>query len=216
MGLVINWITNIILLILFATVLELLLPNASTHRYIKLVIGLILLLILLQPVLSLFKMDTENVISQMEKWGQSLNADVENIDDLEKSDIESVSLAYISEQVAVQLKKQANAKLVEEYGKTIIDVNVTFHSLHEPTDKENFSGVEVTIAPAGASEESVEGEGDDENIHIAKIEIDNKTPEEDNTEEEREGTRDMRSRLSSIWEVPEDLITLYEEGGDNK
>ncbi|WP_169837538.1 stage III sporulation protein AF [Salipaludibacillus agaradhaerens] len=215
MGLVINWITNIILLILFATILELLLPNASTHRYIKLVIGLILLLILLQPVLSLFKMDTENVISQMEKWGQSINADMENIDDLEKSDIESVSLAYISEQVAVQLKKQANAKLVEEYGMTIIDVTVAFHSLHEPTDKENFAGIEVTIAPAGASEESVEGEGDDENIHIAKIEIENKAPEEVNTEE-GEGTRDMRDRLSYLWEVPEDLITIYEEGGDNK
>ncbi|UTR14482.1 stage III sporulation protein AF [Salipaludibacillus sp. LMS25] len=215
MGLVISWITNIILLILFATVLELLLPNASTHRYIKLVIGLMLLLILLQPVLSLFKMDTENVISQMEKWSQTINADMEKIDDLEKSDIESVSLAYISEQVAVQLKKQANPKLIEEYGKTITDVHVTFHSLHEPADKENFSGIEVTIAPAGTSEESVKDEGDDEDIHIAKIEIENESPEEIDTEE-GEGTRDMRSRLSYLWEVPEDLIILYEEGGDKE
>jgi len=65
MALISSWITNILLLILFATILELLLPNSSTQRYVKLVVGLMILVAMLQPVLSIFHEDPETLMEKV-------------------------------------------------------------------------------------------------------------------------------------------------------
>lgn len=48
------WLKKIVLLVLLATVLDLLLPNTELQRYVKLVMGLLILLVILSPVLTLF------------------------------------------------------------------------------------------------------------------------------------------------------------------
>ncbi|NLL19743.1 MAG: stage III sporulation protein AF, partial [Clostridia bacterium] len=45
---------NLVLLLLLATFLEMLLPKSDLTRYIRLVVGLFVLLTILQPVLDLF------------------------------------------------------------------------------------------------------------------------------------------------------------------
>ena len=57
MSFVITWLTNIILLILLATILELLLPKNALQKYVKMVVGLLLLIVLLQPVFTIFTED---------------------------------------------------------------------------------------------------------------------------------------------------------------
>lgn len=47
------WLKKIVLLVLLATVLDLLLPNTELQRYVKLVMGLIILLVILNPILTL-------------------------------------------------------------------------------------------------------------------------------------------------------------------
>lgn len=47
------WLKKIVLLVLLATVLDLLLPNTELQRYVKLVMGLIILLVILSPILTL-------------------------------------------------------------------------------------------------------------------------------------------------------------------
>ncbi|WP_238540513.1 stage III sporulation protein AF [Paenibacillus mucilaginosus] len=49
-----DWLRSIILVILLATFVDLLLPNAAMQRYVRTVISLFLLLTLLQPLFTLF------------------------------------------------------------------------------------------------------------------------------------------------------------------
>jgi stage III sporulation protein AF len=54
------WIKHIILLILFATFLELLIPNNDYKKFIKVIMGLLLLLAVLQPVLDIVDRSWDN------------------------------------------------------------------------------------------------------------------------------------------------------------
>jgi stage III sporulation protein AF len=52
-----NWLKEIILVILLATFVDLLLPSSTMHRYVKVVLSLLILLTILSPVLSLLRAD---------------------------------------------------------------------------------------------------------------------------------------------------------------
>ena len=49
-----GWLTQIILVVLLATFVDLILPNRSMQRYVKLVVSLFILMTILSPVLQLF------------------------------------------------------------------------------------------------------------------------------------------------------------------
>ena len=46
-----SWISNIIIFILLATVIDMLLPSSSLQKYTKMVIGLLLIAIIITPIL---------------------------------------------------------------------------------------------------------------------------------------------------------------------
>lgn len=214
MALISSWIANIILLILFATILELMLPNSSTHRYVKLVIGLMILMAMLQPVLSLFQEDPEVILQEMVQWDTGIGEEEWNFNELEKSDIESEQLAYISEQVAVQLKSLAEEPLLEEFNKHIVSLDISFESLYETEETDttdNLTNVHVVVQdvppePSGETNEKID-------IKVESIEITGNY-ESYQTEEELEGHIEMIDRLSEIWEIPEGKITIQDKGGN--
>ena len=55
-----EWVTNIILFILFATVIDMLLPNSKFQKYTKMVTGLLLIAIILTPIFKFLTQDFEN------------------------------------------------------------------------------------------------------------------------------------------------------------
>lgn len=57
-----EWVKHIVLLILMATFLDLILPNSSMRKYVKLVVGFLLILLILSPILQLFKLDQDRLL----------------------------------------------------------------------------------------------------------------------------------------------------------
>ncbi|MCE5287356.1 MAG: stage III sporulation protein AF [Pelosinus sp.] len=55
MGAVTIWVKNIILVILFASFTELLLPNTSMKRFIRVIMGIFIMLAILNPILYFFQ-----------------------------------------------------------------------------------------------------------------------------------------------------------------
>ena len=52
-----NWIRNLITIVILANIIELLLPNSSMRRYVKVVMGFFILLTVLHPLFNLLKVD---------------------------------------------------------------------------------------------------------------------------------------------------------------
>ncbi|MGB7999247.1 MAG: stage III sporulation protein AF [Anaerobacillus sp.] len=151
MDMITGWITNIIVLILLATVLELLLPNSSMQRYVKMVIGLMLMAVILSPVLSIFTKDFDSMLRSATLDSSTENKKMENAIESKKSEIQASNAAYIEEQMAVQMKSQVEKELREQFNLEISSVAL---DLTEVDGEKNIDHIIVTVNEAG-SEKSV-------------------------------------------------------------
>ncbi len=151
-----TWVTNIIVFILFAIVLDMLLPSSSMQKYTKLVIGLLLTAIFLTPILTLFKQDfasnLQHEIMTNGVWGGQA---MENSMETKKKEIEETQQAYILEQMAVQLKNDAEKELMESSGYEIRDVEIRLINPNGEMKEENIESIHVTLEEQ--SEEEMEG-----------------------------------------------------------
>lgn len=205
MDLLIQWVTQIIVFLLLAAVIDLLVPATAMKKYIRLVVGLILILIFLKPVFFLFNIDIhqalESSFSQLNQ--QQLKDDsVENLIEMQKSEIEDTQDAYILEQMAVQLKDIAKDPLIEKFQVEI--ANIEFHFATE--NNYTFEDLEEVIVYL---RESDGGEGAANAIDEVVID----TEDEPIVNEERQDDEQIKSLLYEIWELDDKKLTVNWKGG---
>ncbi|MED3498069.1 stage III sporulation protein AF [Brevibacillus agri] len=143
------WLKKIILLVLLAAFLDLILPNTTLQRYVKMVMGLILLLTIISPVFSLFSLSQDDLALRLDRYQQELNkpASVEwkkMTDKLLGQQNEQMT-AYVQAQVAAAVKAQIKA----DYGVEVADVAVVIEQKQqgEPT----LSRMELVIGEADSA-----------------------------------------------------------------
>ncbi|MCA1058165.1 stage III sporulation protein AF [Rossellomorea aquimaris] len=197
-----DWITNIIIFVLLATVIDMLLPSSNMQKYTKIVTGLLLITIILTPLFKLMSTDFDEVMKSIDFNGQSQNKSVENEIEMKKKEIQASQRAYILEQMAVQMKQQAEKELMDEHGKVIEKITVQAEDLEKVPD----SITEVSVVM-----KDKESEEDSSIETVQHVEIDTgsearmKAPEED--------TSQMASLLAKQWNLTPDKIFITVEGG---
>src|SRR5690625_3318494 len=133
---IVQWVTQIIIFLLLAAIIDLLIPRNSLKKYVKLVSGLILMLIFLKPLFYLFNFNVdkslEPLLSQLYHEESSAHS-VENLTKMQKTDIQATQHAYILEQMANQLKDIANAPLIETHQVEISTIEFLFTSEEQIT-----------------------------------------------------------------------------------
>lgn len=114
MTLIAEWIRNIIVFIIFATLLDMLLPSSTLGKYVQFVIGLLLFVLLAAPLFEVFKMPVQEALERV-IFSNGNEENVQNRMEEKKIEIQARQHAYILEQMAVQLKKQVNPILMEDF-----------------------------------------------------------------------------------------------------
>ena len=192
-----EWIGNIIVLILIAVIMELLVPNTSLQQYVKMVIGLLLILILLSPLLHIFSMDEGNMFESIQ-FSESFSdlAFEKSVND-KKSEIQAAQDAYIEEQMAVQMRNQIDEELMERYEVKVKDIELTL--------KKDGSGEDETI----------------DTVHVTLTEENRIEPietiaigDESHKRGHDDSVNDIRKFLAEKWEINEEVITLDMKGGN--
>ncbi|HLR40481.1 MAG TPA: stage III sporulation protein AF, partial [Virgibacillus sp.] len=151
MDMLTQWVTQIIVFILLATIIDLIIPATAMKKYVKLVIGLILILIFLKPVFYLFDINIqqslETSISQLyeEEMGEE---NIENLTKMQKKEIQASQDAYILEEMAVQLKTLAEDPLLENYQAVITNIDFEFST----EEKDTYEDLEEVIVYLQESE----------------------------------------------------------------
>ncbi len=201
MSFIYEWVTNIILIILLATILELLLPSSAFQKYVKVVIGLLLIISILNPLIKFFSVDLNSQLASFQLEGSGEDQEqLKNLIENKKSEIQASQDAYILEQMAVQLRQQVEGKLENQFDKRLKDVVVQDQSQIDSARDQWV--VHVTV-------ESFEGEQSIEVVREVKID----TSTSLQTEEESPDMAEIEQFLSKEWEIPTDQIVLVEEGG---
>ncbi|AKO94097.1 stage III sporulation protein AF [Priestia filamentosa] len=207
MGALTEWVTNIILFILLATIIDLLLPSSSMQKYAKMVIGLLLMLIILTPVFSIFKVNVDKLFTAINSSSISQENSSKNLLDLKKKEIQASQDAYILEQMAVQLEEGVKEELVKEYGVEVSGVEV--HMKDEKGEKsfENISSISLSVQPK-------------ENKHTASVSdvevvsINTSEPIKKEKTENDEKLKKVQSFLSKKWDMDKKQIIVTMGGGE--
>lgn len=206
-----DWITNILLFILLAVVVELLLPQTSLQKYVKMVIGLLLISIILNPIFKLFSSDLEDLLKNANVlFEKDVNTNIENSIENQKIDIQADQNAYILEQTAVQLVEMTEKELMDTFNyqfrnvELIVDEN--YRSYLQPEDvMENLSSIQVSLQEA-AEEKPVVKQVDEVRINLSE-------PYET---EFKPDIEPIARFLADKWEVDKELLAISFERGQNE
>ncbi|MGN1386704.1 MAG: stage III sporulation protein AF [Bacillus sp. (in: firmicutes)] len=140
-----GWVTNIIIFIILATIMDMLLPNTAMRKYAKMVIGLLLITIMLSPIFKLLSTDVDKLV----ETAMSVNTqddNMENLIDSKKKEIQAVTSAYILEEVAVQLKTDGEEELINRYNYAFEHIEVSLKTLDNPVIPEDIAVISVILA----------------------------------------------------------------------
>ncbi|MEH7417653.1 stage III sporulation protein AF [Neobacillus drentensis] len=201
-----EWVTNIILFILLATVIDMLLPNSSMQKYTKMVTGLLLIAIILTPVLKLISKDFETTMSSIPSYQAPGEKNMKNSIDLKKKEIQASQHAYILEEMAVQLKKDVKEELMNQYGLEIEKIDLAVNEESDKAFPENLQKVTVLLKQPDNGVKTVEA------IKQIEINTEKPLPSEGTTVE----TEKIASFLSQKWNVTEETVKVSIEGGIKK
>ncbi len=206
-----DWITNILLFILLAVVVELLLPQTSLQKYVKMVIGLLLISIILNPIFKLFSSDLEDLLKNANVlFEKDVNTNIENSIENQKVDIQADQNAYILEQTAVQLVEMTEKELMDTFNyqfrnvELVVDEN--YRSYLQPEDvMENLLSIQVSLQEA-AEEKPVVKQVDEVRINLSE-------PYET---EFKLDIEPIARFLADKWEVDKELLAISFERGQNE
>ncbi|MBE4910455.1 stage III sporulation protein AF [Bacillus luteolus] len=199
-----DWITNIILFILLATVVEMLLPNSSMQKYVKMVVGLLLIVIILTPLFQLLTQDFEQTFASLRVSPQNNEKNIENLIEIKKKEIQASNRAYILEEMAVQMKTEVEEEMVQEYGLTVEKVLLfPKEESIEITSPDDLSSIEVVLSKLDKDPNAV--------AVVKPVIID--TSKQTQIETNQPIVKEIASYLASIWGSNPEQIVVSVEGG---
>ncbi|MFG6114379.1 stage III sporulation protein AF [Halobacillus sp. MO56] len=200
MSFIIQWVTEIVIFLLLAMVIDFLLPSGKMQKYARLAISLILVLIFLNPLFRLFNTDINQLIQTQAQTFANQTMEEETLKksvESKKNEIQASQDAYILEQMVVQMKSQAEETLAQDYQVEIMDINFLF--TQEQKDLEHLESVVVTLA----EEEMIDA--------IDQVEIDLEASEEKRDKQMDEA---ITSYLAQLWQLEQNQITIQWEGAN--
>ncbi|MGG0274096.1 stage III sporulation protein AF [Bacillus rhizoplanae] len=203
MQFVVEWIRNIIVFLLLATMLHMLLPNSSLQKYVKFVVSLLLVVLILTPLFKLLQTDVQDVIANVSQDKYVANGLIENQIDTKKKEIQASQRAYILEQMAVQMKKQVGKELEEQYGMAVMSLQIKVPE--EKKEVKSQQDIQSVIVMLQKNERNREGAIET----IQKVEINSKEPRKTS----EQNTAEMKQFFSNKWQLEENKIKVQMEGG---
>jgi stage III sporulation protein AF len=203
-----DWLKQIVLLVLIATFIDLLLPNNRLDRYVKLVMGLLIILAMLSPVFQLLSEDhdlrsfaflgsspalsKEVSMEEIKKQGEALKQE-------QQQWIRQEAEARAGEQLKDELQQRFQAKVEKAEVKLKMDGN-----------EQAIEGILVVMrpqaSPASQSDRSVEPV----EINVGKS---GDIAQEKDQEENRQKLQwDVMHYLENHWNVPRENIYVEVQG----
>jgi len=199
MSMLSDWVIQIIIFIFIGTILELIIPNNSMKRYVHIVVGLILLLILVQPILYMFSINIPATLQQIEQslfsQDELLLSSEKKLEE-QKNEIQVEQDAYIWNEITSQLIYEANTVLEKEYDNTTVS-DIQFETNGgEAVELENVEKIIVTLDTA---------ETDKKEVSIVQpVEI-GKSSSQEQQAESITGNK-IRQTLANLWGIEEEKI----------
>lgn len=194
-----SWVQGIIVAVVIGTIIEMILPNGNSKKYIKVVIGVYIIFNILTPIISKFTGSEIklNSIIDISKYEEQISTYETSTKDLQNNNEESIKQVYI-----LNLKKDMKAK-VEDKGYIVNSIYIQIE------DNEEYSIKNVNIIVN--KKQNVEAKTNTQNEivnEIEKVNIQIKVTNETNIKQENEASKltnkeieELKDYISSTYEI---------------
>lgn len=118
-----SWLHQIVLIVLFAIVMDLIIPSSSFQKYIKLVMGLVIMVTLLKPIGIIF--DRQFDISRIQWPDKLVFSSIDTIKS-QAADLQKDQLENAAQQWNAQLEKTIKEQVESQYPLEVSRVQVQF------------------------------------------------------------------------------------------
>ncbi|MCF6094452.1 stage III sporulation protein AF [Microaerobacter geothermalis] len=214
------WFKKIIILILLATFVDLLIPSSSYQRYIKFVVGLIIIVTILQPIFFLLKKEITPQNLSIDKWlaSEEVTANQPDVSSIKEQG------EKLKENLDVLIMNQVEGKIeqliTEEVENSFpVQVNQVDVSMEQKNGQRQLAAVSLLITQLNQKTNSTK---ESDTLSIQPVEI---KPIDVHIEEKRESvpvseemrkdisettavSKQLRKRLSISWDIPPEQIRI--------
>lgn len=201
------WIKNIILVVLFASFLDLLLPNSSMQRFIKVIVGLFIMLAILNPIVIFFqnKWDPEVAIASTSLIDAK---EIANIDRLTQGVV--AEREKISKELYVKdLSKQVHTLVMAMKGVADAKVSVDIQDNEDDGHKGSIKKIKIYVKPGNQSKEA----GAIETIN--KVSVADTVNRQQNSKEKNEDIaldeslrENIQDTIANLYFIPKEQIEV--------
>ena len=202
------WAQGIIVAVIVSTIIEMLLPNNSNGKYVKVVIGMFVLFTIISPVINRFKgnnktdVDADNLIKDYQKQTletSSRNTSLNNEDAIKR---------MYEENLKIDIKSKVNQK-----GYTIGEIKL------EILDNGEYTLNKIEFKVNAKNGQNSNGQGNNanntttivENVENIKVSLGGSRKDEKKEEKSilsESEKRKLREYLSGVYEVKENNIVI--------
>lgn len=199
---IITWTKGIIVAVIIASIIEMILPNGNSKKYIKMVIGVYIVFNIVAPVINKvtnnsFSLESIIDVNKYTNQIESYEVSTEKLDSNNESSIK--------EMYKINLEKDMKSKL-EEKGYIVNSINIEINNDKEYTIK----SVDLKISKTGEQEEKKENTVEKiEKVNI-EVSVENRIQNNENIENveisEKE-KNEIKEYISSTYEVNKKKIT---------
>ena len=192
-----NWAGELVVALIIVTIIEMLLPENKTKKYVKTVIGVYIIFCIISPFIN--KEEFAVILKETEKNLEKIKIESQVSSQLEENS--SIEALYIQEFEKDVIKKVEELGYIVKQCSVVIEINAL---------KDN-AGINEIYLKIGKKKLEDDGNLNVEIKDIEKVEISINDQEVGNNKtEETSDTRDVKKFLSSYYEISEDKIKIVQ------
>ena len=184
-----SFIETLVTIIILFSAIELISPNNSMKKYIKFVLGLILIVVMLSPIIDFFTEGEDKIVSTIKEYENILSKDTKTSSDVAVSN-------EVEDVFAENLNKNSANELAEAFPDYTFVCNIDCN-----IDLSNYS-YNISHAKIGISTGKIQ---DVEKIEKVEISNDNQTESKVYSDDEQK----IVSYVSNMLGVSEEKIEIY-------
>lgn len=190
-----NFIITLVATMIFMTSIEIIAPDNSMKKYIKFVLGLILISVMINPIIKFFTGGEQEVINRIKRYEDMLNLGITNEGE-SKEVIEKQKEAFKS-----NLNSNCDNLLKEKFSdknfKSDIKCNINLSDMTYSIDS-----LEVGVRENGIRL-----------VDKIRINVNDESEEAVSNNEKIDNEEEIKNYLSELFKIPIEKIKLYSMGG---
>ena len=196
-----NWAQGIIVAVIIASIIEMILPEGSSKKYIKVVIGVYILFVIVTPIVNQFSnnsnsIDTDSIFNFENE---------ENTFEVSSKNLEEKNVTSIKSMYEMNLKSDIKNK-IQSKGYIVQEVNV------EISDDEKYSINKILVVVSGEQQsEETKDNGSKKKVvtiveHVEKVKVDISKQNSESKEEKKytiseKKANNLKEYLSSQYDI---------------